>query len=324
MKKFNILAHTALGAAIAALVGSAGIANATEPCGDFGECKVLVEINSTDGDVGFHFLMDGDDLRYGALFNPKKRKIYSYGARREMAKQFVTETFNESAEPLCWHPEPEDDEYGEDVVTLEEFIDRWYDGTYRFFGIGAGWDLSFGESELTFDLPAAPTELDWVVEEDEHEPGEYEYEITWEAGDDLGECADRDEVLELLAEGILPSDPYDEVTVAAWEVVLEPDVDDGDPLGAMKYVVRIPGDADEFEVEVPDDYLEALGEENVPAKIEIGAIGAGENATFTEIDEICLNDTNPAGSLAPDPEDPEEEILLNGCEFEVEEEDGED
>jgi len=302
MKKFNVLAHTALGAAIAALVGSAGIANATEPCGDFGECKVLVEINSSDGDVGFHFLMDGSDLRYGALFNPKHRKIYSYGARREMARQFVTETFNESAEPLCWYPEPEDDEYGEPVVTLEEFIDRWSDGTYYFFGIGDGWELSFGESELTFDLPAAPTELDWVVEEDEHEPGEFEYEITWEAGDDLGECGDRQEVLELFGDGVLPSDP-ETVEVVAWEVVLEPDVDDGDPLGAMKYVVRIPGDADEFEVEVPDDYLEALGEDNVPAKIEVGAIGAGENATFTEMDEICLN-----------------EVGEDGCGFEEEEE----
>ena len=308
MKMFDVMSKTALGAAIAALVGGAGIANATEPCGDFGECKVLVEINSSDGDVGFHFLMDGSDLRYGALFNPRKRKIYSYGARRELARQFVTETFNESAEPLCWHPEPEDDEYGEDVVTLEEFIDRWDDGMYRFFGIGAGWEFSFGESELTFDLPAAPTELDWEVSEDEHEPGEYEYEISWEAGDDLGECADREEVLELYGDGVLPSDPKF-VEVAAWEVVLEPDVDDGDPLGAMKYVVRIPGDADEFEV---------------PAKIEIGAIGTGENATFTEIDEICLNDTDPLGSPVPDPEEPGEMILVNGCEFEVEEEGGEE
>ena len=296
---------TVLASAIAALL--CGTASATEPCGDFGECKVLVEINSSDGDVGFHFLMDGSDLRYGALFNPKFRKIYSYGARRELAQQFVTETFNESAEPLCWYPEPEDDEYGEPVVTLEEFIDRWMDGTYYFFGIGDDWEKSFGQSELTFNLPAAPADVEWETEMD---GDDIEGEISWEAGSDLGECADEDDIAELVADGVLPMDPAD-VPVVAWEVVLEPDVEDGDPLGGMKYVVRIPGNADEFEVEVPDDYLETLPE-NTPAKVEVGAIGEDDNATFTETDEICLNDTDPLGTY-----DEDEDAVLNGCGFEV-------
>lgn len=308
MKKIGITSTTVLAAAIAALIG--GAANATEPCNDFGECKVLVEINSSDGDVGFHFLMDGSDLRYGALFNPKHRKIYSYGARRELARQFVTETFNESAEPLCWHPEPGDDEYGEDVVTLEEFIDRWTDGTYKFFGIGDDWEISFGESELSFNLPAAPAELEWETEEDD---GDIEGEISWEAGSDLGECADDDDIIELLRDGVLPMDPA-AVLVARWEVVLEPDVEDGDILGSMKYVVSIPGDAEEFEVEVPDDYLETLPEDT-PAKIEVGAIGDDDNATFSEVDEICLNDSDPEGTW-----DDDEEAVLNGCGFEVGEE----
>jgi hypothetical protein len=307
------LKSAVLAAAITALVS--GPANAVEPCGDFGECKVLVEINSSDGDVGFHFLMDGDSLRYGALFNPKHRKIYSYGARREFAKQFVTETFNESAEPLCWHPDPEDEEYGETVVTLEEFIDRWTAGTYHFFGIGDGWEISHGEDELSFDLPAAPAELEWETDEDEE--GDIEGEISWEAGSDLGECADESDIADLIADGVLPSDPFD-VEVARWEVVLEPDVEDGDPTGNMKYVVSIPGDADEFEVEVPDDYLETLPA-NTPAKIEVGAIGVDDNATFTEEDEICLNDEDPEGTL-----DEEEGVKLNGCGFEVEVEEDDD
>jgi hypothetical protein len=294
-----------LAAAITALIG--GTAGATEPCDDFGECKVLVEINASDGDVGFHFLMDGDDLRYGALFNPKHRKIYSYGARRELARQFVTETFNESAEPLCWHPEPEDEEFGEPVVTLEEFIERWTDGTYHFFGIGDGWEISHGESELTFNLPAAPAELEWEEEEDD---GDVEGEISWEPGSDLGECADEDGIVELLGDGVLPMDPAD-VAVARWEVVLEPDVEDGDILGSMKYVVSIPGDAEELEVEVPDDYLETLPA-NTPAKIEVGAIGFDDNATFSEEGDICLNE-----------DDPDEFDDVDGCGFEVEEDDDE-
>jgi len=279
MKKRKVVSTTVLAAALTALVGgSAGIANATEPCGDFGECKVLVEINSSDGDIGFHFLMDGDNLRYASLFNPKHRKIFSYITRRELRQQFLTETFAESAEPLCFEPEEGSDEEGEDFVTLEEFIDRWTEGEYHFYGIGEGWELSHGVSNLSFNLPAAPMLLAWEEEEDEE--GDVEGEISWQAGVDLGECSDGME--------LLPMAPAD-VPVAAWEVVLEPDVEDGNILGSMKYVVRIPGDAEEFEVEVPDDYLEMLPNDT-PAKIEVGAIGFDDNATFTEIGDICLNE----------------------------------
>jgi hypothetical protein len=59
-----------LGAAVL-LSLSLGAANATEPCEDFGECKVLIEINSTDGDIGFHFLMDGDEFAFRALMDAR-------------------------------------------------------------------------------------------------------------------------------------------------------------------------------------------------------------------------------------------------------------
>lgn len=272
--------RNALAIAVAAGLGAAiaGNASATEPCGDFGECKVLVEINSSDGDIGFHFLVDGDDLIATALFNPRHRKIFNYRVRRELKDQYLTETFAESAEPLCFDPTTDDDPENddEDFVTLEDFLDRWHAGTYSFFGIGDDWEFSFGQTELAFDLPAAPQALEFEIEDDDGEP---EAEISWEPGDDLGECSDG---MELLAAA--PGD----VPVKLWEIVLEPDVDG--PLSQLKYVVRLPGDADELEVEVPDDYLEALPP-NTPAKIEIGAIGFGDNATFTEEDEICLNES---------------------------------
>lgn len=311
MNRKNILATTALATAIGLLVG--GSATATEPCGDFGECKVLVEINSSDGDIGFHFLMDGDDLRRAVLFNPDHRKIFSYKTRRELGEQYLTETFAESAEPLCFDPTTDDDPDNddEDFVTLTEFLDRWEAGTYKFFGIGDDWELSYGASELTFNLPAAPADVDL---EFEIEDGELEADVTWIPGDDLGECSDGIE--------LLPTAP-EEVPVAAWEVVVEPDLEDGDPNGQMVYSVRIPGDAydeiDEddnrvFDVEVPDDYLETLPA-NTPVKVEVGAIGIDDNATFTEEDEFCVNDT--------DPEDADEDGL-NGCGFEVEDDEEED
>ncbi len=254
-------------------------ANATEPCDDFGECKVLIEINATDGDIGFHFLMDGDDLLYGALYNPNHRKIFSYFVRRELKEQTLTETFAESAEPLCWEPEEGDDEFGEDFVTLEEFLDRWSDGTYHFFGIGEGWEFSHGVTPLTFDLPAAPDlECDGC--------GFDGSKISWGAGDDLGECADDEDIDDLLGDDVLETHPKD-VVVAAWEVVLEPDLDP-DPLGlgALVFSIRVP--VGQFSVTVPADYLLSLPIDT-PVKIEVGAIGVDDNATFTEEDGFCVN-----------------------------------
>ncbi len=158
---------------------------------------------------------------------------------------------------------------------------------------------------MSFNLPAAPADVEWEEEEDGDDT---EGEITWLAGSDLGECADEDDIAELLAEGVLPMNPAN-VPVAAWEVVLEPDVEDGDPLNGMNYVVRIPGDAEELEVEVPDDYLETLPD-NTPAKVEVGAIGFDDNATFTEEGDICLNE-----------DDPDEFDDFDGCGFEIEEDD---
>ena len=253
-------------------------ANATEPCDDFGECKVLIEINATDGDIGFHFLMDGDNLIHTVLFNTHHRKIFSYIARGELRKQFVTETFVESAEPLCDETLVEDED--DEVVTLEEFLDRWSEGAYHFFGIGEGWEFSHGVTTLTFDLPAAP----------DLESGTFGFNgsiISWGDGDDLGECSQG---LDDLIMGGLPDPEF--VTVAAFEVVLEPDFDEDDePLlaamyNALKFTVRVPGTT--HSVTVPADYLASLPNDT-PVKIEVGAIGGGDNATFTEIFDICVN-----------------------------------
>jgi len=276
----TIVPMTILSAAVAAL--ASGNVSATQPCGDFGECKTLVEINSSDGDIGFHFLADGDNLISTALFNPRRKKIFHYRVSRQLRHQYLTETFAESAEPLCFDPTTDDDPENddEDFVTLSDFIDRWDAGTYRFFGIGENWEFSRGRTELTFDLPAAPTDLAYTVELDD---GEYEAEISWTPGNDLGECSDG---MELLA-----THPAD-VPVKRWEVVLEPEVE-GD-LSELTYVVQVPGDARELEVEVPDDYLETLPD-NTPIKIEIGAIGFDDNATFTELGDLCANETGESG-----------------------------
>jgi hypothetical protein len=266
-----------LGAASAALIfgGGAGVATATEPCGDFGECKVLVEINASDGDIGFHFLMDGDDLRKAKIRDPNGRKIFMDKAKGPLREQKLTETFAESAEPVCKEglKENEDDV----VVTLEEFVARWAAGTYLFLGWGAGGGKSVGETTLSHELPAAPADVDFDVETGE---------ISWGEGDDLGECATAEELDDLVADGVLPTHPED-VEVVAWEAVFEPDVDAGDPTGALKFTIRVP--VDETSVTVPAELLDSLPDDT-PAKVEVGAIAADDNATFSEEGDFCVNE----------------------------------
>jgi len=277
MKRFTRKLPAFLKAGIAIALGTgATVAVATEPCDDFGECKALIEINSTDGDIGFHFLMDGDDLNSARIDDPDGVKVFEDKAKGPLKEQKLTETFAESAEPLCWNDPDADPEDLEDVVSLEEFLERWTPGTYLFTGKGDEGEVSEGETELTFELPAAPADLDF--------DGSV---ISWSAGDDLGNCADYDELMKLVTDGILPTHPV-AVEVDAWEVVLEPDLEDGEALGNLKFTIRVASDINPMEVTVPMEYL-AMFDEDTPGKIEIGAIGGEDNATFTEV-PVCINE----------------------------------
>jgi hypothetical protein len=251
------------------------VVNATEPCGDFGECKALIEINASDGDIGFHFLMDGDDINATTLRDPNGAKVFQDQAKGPLLDQKLTETFAESAEPLCWaDPEADPDE---EIVTLNEFLERWASGSYRFSARGDEGERLTGETELTYSLPAAPVDVgfDGSV-------------ISWTSGHDLGKCASVGELDYLVSMGILPEHPQ-VVVVAAWEIVLEPDVEDGDPVSALKFTIRLPGDISLQQVTVPVDYLASLPS-NTPVKVEVGAIGVDDNATFTEEDGFCVNE----------------------------------
>jgi len=248
---------------------------ATEPCGDLGECKAFIEINSTDGDIGFHFLMDGEDLNSGQITDPNGAKVFEDQAKGPLRAQKLTETFAESAEPLCWDDPEADPE--DEILTLEEFLDRWAEGTYVFSGKGDGGEKQTGETELTHAIPAAPVDVafDGSV-------------ISWDAGNDLGRCATFEELNDLVDDDILLVHPG-EVTVAAWEIVLEPDVEDGDPTGQLEFNVRVSGTIAPKEMTVPADYLASLPNDT-PVKIEVGAIGVDNNATFTEVGGFCVNE----------------------------------
>ena len=260
-------------------------------CGDdlpFGECRVLIEINASDGDIGFHWLADGDDLNATRIDDPNGAKVFENGAFGPLGNQKLTETFGESSEPPCWDQEGEADE--DEIVTLRDFRDNWEPGTYWFRGKLDEGEKAFGSAELSYYLPAAPVDVDY-----DDDTGE----ISWAPGDDLGNCTPEapDSLQMLVNDGVLAALPED-VPVLAWEVVMEPDVDDTDARAGLVFKARVGAAANS--VTVPADYLVSLGA-NTPVKVEVGAIGGDfeiddgeiegdhDNATFTEEDGFCVN-----------------------------------
>lgn len=257
-------------------------------CGDdlpFGECRVLVEINATDGDVGFHWLADGDELNATRIDDPSGHKVFENGAFGALREQKLTESFGESAEPPCWHQDGEADD--EEIVTLLDFMDTWEAGDYFFIGKSDGGEKAYGMAELSYFLPAAPAEVNF--------DGSV---VSWVPGDDLGNCTPEGGLQALVDDGTLPIHPED-VPVIAWEVVLEPDVDDTDARAGLVFSTRVGASANQ--VTIPSDYLASLGG-NTPVKVEVGAIGGDfeidegevngdfDNATFTEEDGFCANE----------------------------------
>ncbi len=234
----------------------------------FDETKVIIEINATDGDVGFHAKFDGEAWYNTKMYDPMGRKIFHEKADGPLRAQGLTENFFESAEPLCV-PDPEDDE--ELVVTLAEFLDRFPEGDYLLMGKSNEGEWLTGEAELTYNIPAAP-DID-AIDDGEFESAE-EVLLEWDEGINLGEKCDDGS----LVDTVIP-DPAD-VEIVGWEVVVEPDCDvDFEP--ERVFSVQLPPGYES--VVVPEEFLESYLEEDCSEfKFEVGAIEESGNQTFSE------------------------------------------
>lgn len=240
---------------------------------EFDETKVIIEINATDGDVGFHAKYDAGAWWKVMMWNPHGKKLLKEIASGPLREQGMTENFFESAEPLCV-ADPEDPD--EMVVTLAEFLSRFPAGNYDLVGSNNEGEYLLGSTELTYNIPAAP---DASAMEDEGEPVAFEAGediiIAWEPGTDLGgKCDD----VYLVMDGIIP-DPAS-VEVVAWEAAVEPECDiDFEP--ELKFTAQL--SADQTSVTVPGEFMSGyLAAGCHEFKFEIGAIEESGNQTFTE------------------------------------------
>jgi hypothetical protein len=270
--------------ALAAAIGLAFVPTASawefeEP----DEFEPIIEINATDGDIGFHLLLDGEAWRVAKVYDPDGDRMLYVRGTDDLKEQGLTELFFESAEPPCWYEEGNEDvDWDEDeVVDLEEFIDRFEEGPYKAYVRTLEGPFLRGVGEFTHNIPAAPM-VEIVVEEDE-EDGETEITINFMPGEDLGRCE--------IPEGLLETHPS-EVEVIRWEVVLEPDedaIDEANEAGAdpelvfSKFTVQLPAGA--TSVEVPEEFFQPYLDAGITEfKGEVGGKEESGNQTFTEIE----------------------------------------
>ena len=232
------------------------------------EAVVLIEINATDGDVGFHALLDAEAWRWIRLDEPTGQKLFTKRPHAGLEEQGVTEIFFESSEPLCTQDPEEPDER---VQTLAEFLLLFPEGEYLARAQTIEFEKLRSTAELTYNLPAAP---DIEATEDATLSVDNAV-IAWDHGDDLGEsCHDQ----ALVDAGII-ADPA-EVEVVRWEVTVEPADDEAaDPQRVFMAQLK----PEQMAVTIPAEFLQSYLDDGITEmKFEVGAMEESGNQTFSE------------------------------------------
>jgi len=109
---------------------------------EFGEAEFFFELNDTDGDLGVHSLIDGDDWRRLRIEDPGERVILDITARGRLGKHGLTELSFESAEPTF------------DELPAAEIFKRFPEGTYEIEARKLDGGKLESEVELSHVLPA--------------------------------------------------------------------------------------------------------------------------------------------------------------------------
>ena len=218
----------------------------------FDEARLFFELNDTDGDLGIHGKIDGDEWKYLEIEDPRDRKMVQIRIRGRLRRQGLTELFFESAEPTF------------DELDPEKFLRRFPQGEYDIEGYTLDGEERESEVYLSHVIPAAPDNVmaggapSASLESCEGEDGAASPPVIADATDGVtiswdpvtmshaARWAGDDEKIALGEDGI--------IDVRYYEVVVE--IDESD----FKATAIIPGDVTEWEL--PGDFFElAEGED---------------------------------------------------------------
>ena len=233
----------------------------------FDEARLFFELNDTDGDLGIHGKIDGDEWKYLEIEDPRDRKMMNIWVRGRLRRQGLTELFFESAEPTF------------DELDPARFFKRFPEGEYDIEGYTLDGEERESEVYLSHVIPSAPdgvsvnghplASLDSCEGEEGADPipvvdpeiaEDEEIVIEWEAvtQSHASKHADDDEKIALGKKGPEPGEDDILGHVRYYEIVVE--IDESD----FKATAIIPGD-DETEWALTDDFFElAEAEEECP------------------------------------------------------------
>ncbi|NJN45609.1 MAG: hypothetical protein HC808_02960 [Candidatus Competibacteraceae bacterium] len=205
----------------------------------FDVADVYAELNNTDGDLGFHALIDGDAWRRLDIESPSGRKLLNVNVRGSLRRQGLTELFFESAEPPF------------DELSPEEFFARFEEGEYEIEGKTLdGQELE--STDLFWHVMPAPPEPTvngelMAIQCDDEEPG-YDASLV-------------SSPVTIAWDPVTTSHPtigrFGEIAAALYQVVVEVDLEVNGEEFTSVFNVNLP--PDETEMTVPEEFI-ALGE----------------------------------------------------------------
>jgi hypothetical protein len=133
--------------AAAAVSGVAPAENGKEQEIPFEEARLFFELNDTDGDLGIHGLIDGDEWKRLEIEDPNDVRMLDVLVRGRLRRQGLTEIFFESAEPPF------------DELAPREFFKRFPEGVYDIGGITLDGQELDSEVRLSHVLAAPPANI---------------------------------------------------------------------------------------------------------------------------------------------------------------------
>jgi hypothetical protein len=237
----------------------AGAGKGSQP---FDEAHIFFELNHTDGDLGIHGLVDGDDWEQLTIEDPSERKLLDVRVSSRLRQQGLTEVFFESAEPTF------------DELSPSRFFRRFREGHYRIGGLTLEGDKLKSKVRVTHRMPAPPVPAvngqPMAIECDEDEPGYDAPELTSPV------TLQWDEVTTTHPDLGSPRSSPD-IVIHNYQVVVEVEVEDdeGDSQTLVFSVDLPPGVTS---MTVPQEFL-ALGD---TFKYEVLVREAGFNQTAVE------------------------------------------
>jgi hypothetical protein len=110
----------------------------------FDDARIIIELNSTDGDSGIQLFVDGEGWDELEVMSPDMSTILHVMGDGSVGLQGLTELFFESAEPSF------------DVLPFDEFLARFPEGVYTLMGTTVDGDQLVGLATLTHNVPAGP------------------------------------------------------------------------------------------------------------------------------------------------------------------------